>query len=952
MTLPADAPLANPSANDRAAENAASADRFAPSIDIFKTLLTEASHDSTTLTSGNQAYPSVLEYVSDAIQAFKTRPSAHATHRLRAVRRHFCHALRHQSQSMLEASWSSPINEVYRCFLASGIIDHPRDEADEAVFATLSADLVTEFGKPGWLPCIQAAMQFGRSYEYRIPPSLDDIPDWFRAPYLEFLLTPPALFNNIGDADRYIDHLEDLVALIHRTVISSNNSSASASARVLSSLFMKHASFLQSYFNSRNLKSVYAKRGDLLAASLLATGAKTLWANPPELPRTRKLRFGIYASHLGPQTETYFTISHFEGIDRSRFHVILYSDRRGDHPLEAHCMTLADEFVLLPERGINEKVERIRKDDLDVLLIGTNMTAVTNVPALLGAYRLARIQIASVSSPVTTGARHIDVLLSAEWNEPDPAAADHYTERLYLMPGSVNYYAYQYDTTPATVTMTRARLGIRDDQVVFFSAASFPKVLPELSQIWAKILSLVPESVLLLMPFNPNWSKAYQTGPFVARIRRQMAAVGVAPDRLRVVATVPARADVHRIMSNADIYLDGHPFSGACSMLDPIIVGVPPVARSGGVGRSNHAASLLRMVGMDDLVASSETDYIAVATGLARDKPLRDRIRKRLGEISSMTPPPYFDIGVFSRRVANAIGDLYDQHTRSYTQLRTAGASSIKGKLRSLAAKKAGRNFELNSLTDIGLIHSLVVPFFKSCGATKHVPHLIDVGACLGQMAAPLLAQGWTADLFEPDPSSRSKLEMNMARFGSRCRIHGAAITISTENKVRFHQAAVHGLSGLSASPFAGTRAIIDVDSITLAGFLARSSSKIPDFLKIDAEGFDFEVLASNDFDRFRPRLILVEYGTHFPRQDIASVNQALSDMASKGYGSIIFNYDDDGNFANGNWLYRLNDLLIDAELPDQRSRAFGNIIFYLADDLDFLLSVHSVLDQARQSAE
>ena len=76
------------------------------------------------------------------------------------------------------------------------------------------------------------------------------------------------------------------------------------------------------------------------------------------------------------------------------------------------------------------------RDDLDLIVTLTNVAAVTNQMALLCCHRLARAQVASMSSPVTTGLGNNDYFLSAEFNESDDAAA-HYTETLCRIPGTV-----------------------------------------------------------------------------------------------------------------------------------------------------------------------------------------------------------------------------------------------------------------------------------------------------------------------------------------------------------------------------------------------------------------------------------------------------------------------------------------------------------------------------------
>jgi len=71
--------------------------------------------------------------------------------------------------------------------------------------------------------------------------------------------------------------------------------------------------------------------------------------------------------------------------------------------------------------------------------------------------------------------------------------------------------------------------------------------------------------------------------------------------------------------------------------------------------------------------------------------------------------------------------------------------------------------------------------------------------------------------------------------------------------------------------------------------------------------------------------------------------------MVARGYGALVFGYDDDGNFAQGRWQYRLTSLLVDAPAsaaaPAGSGRSFGNILFYERDDRSFLSFVHALLE-------
>src|SRR5262249_57105976 len=140
------------------------------------------------------------------------------------------------------------------------------------------------------------------------------------------------------------------------------------------------------------------------------------------------------------------------------------------------------------------------------IFLGTNTTAVTNDITLLALHRLARIQVAGVCSCTATGMRNVDYYLSGRLSEPSDAQA-HYTERLLMVDGPAHCYDFAGEAASApTQPLSRQDLGIPDDAVVFVSGANFYKILPELDEIWMRILAAVPASRLLLYPFNPNWS--------------------------------------------------------------------------------------------------------------------------------------------------------------------------------------------------------------------------------------------------------------------------------------------------------------------------------------------------------------------------------------------------------------------------------------------------------------
>jgi hypothetical protein len=117
---------------------------------------------------------------------------------------------------------------------------------------------------------------------------------------------------------------------------------------------------------------------------------------------------------------------------------------------------------------------------------------------------------------------------------------------------------------------------------------------------------------------------------------------------------------------------------------------------------------------------------------------------------------------------------------------------------------------------------------------------------------------------------------------------------------------------------------------VRLGEFLVEQGVQRIDFLKVDTEGWDFEVLAGHDFERLRPKIVFVEYGAERQRPKLIPV---LEEMRSRGYRALLFHFTDDGNFQKGIWQTRLLSVLPGERASELPSDAFGNILFYSCDE-------------------
>jgi FkbM family methyltransferase len=149
-----------------------------------------------------------------------------------------------------------------------------------------------------------------------------------------------------------------------------------------------------------------------------------------------------------------------------------------------------------------------------------------------------------------------------------------------------------------------------------------------------------------------------------------------------------------------------------------------------------------------------------------------------------------------------------------------------------------------------------------------------------------LYRRGWRGINLDPTPGS-------MRRF-RQMRPHDINLEIaigSVESLGKFHLFDDPSLNTFSAElarhhgKRSRLREIVEVPQLPLAGVLARHlpAGRTVDFLSIDVEGLDLDVLRSNDWDSYRPALVLVE---DLDSRDLAAAlaTEVSRFLAARGY--------------------------------------------------------------------
>jgi predicted O-linked N-acetylglucosamine transferase (SPINDLY family) len=111
---------------------------------------------------------------------------------------------------------------------------------------------------------------------------------------------------------------------------------------------------------------------------------------------------------------------------------------------------------------------------------------------------------------------------------------------------------------------------------------------------------------------------------------------GVDGDRIKLMPPILDQREHLQTYSQVDVALDPFPYHGTTTTMEALWMGVPVVTLEGDRHAARVGASILSCLGLGELVAHNEDEYVQIATRLAapdsRLNVLRRSLRSRLSE--------------------------------------------------------------------------------------------------------------------------------------------------------------------------------------------------------------------------------------------------------------------------------------------------------------------------------
>lgn len=357
--------------------------------------------------------------------------------------------------------------------------------------------------------------------------------------------------------------------------------------------------------------------------------------------RHARLRVAYVSADFREHVVSYLMAGVLEQHDRERVDTIGISLRAEDgSPTGRRMKAACDQFVEVARKSDREVAALLRELGVDIAVDLMGFTRGCR-PGIF-ANRAAPVQVGYLGYPGTSGAPFIDYILADDFVIP-PAAQRHYTEQVVYLP---ECFQANDDRRLVGTTPTRAAVGLPETGLVLCCFNNSYKLNPPLFDIWMRLLLEIPDSVL--------WVLATRAGTD-GNLRREATARGVDAQRLVFAGSLPYAEHLGRL-GLADLFLDTLPYNAGATASDALRCGVPVLTCSGEAFAARMAGSLLRAVGLPELITFDLHEYESKALQLVQRPEHLAALRANLAK--SLQEAPLFNTARFCRHLEAAYREM------------------------------------------------------------------------------------------------------------------------------------------------------------------------------------------------------------------------------------------------------------------------------------------------------
>jgi protein O-GlcNAc transferase len=408
---------------------------------------------------------------------------------------------------------------------------------------------------------------------------------------------------------------------------------------------------LMSYSPKYNAQTIFSEHVRLAEQFETPLHPKiTFYTN--DLTVNRRLKIG----YVSPDFKTHSVASFIEPVlishNRDLFEIFCYSDVSAPDEVTCRIKGYSNQWRTIAGVSDEKVAKLIQKEKIDILVDLAGHTGGIN-RILVFARKPAPVQINWIGYPATTGLSAMDYKIVDGYTDPPGMTDQYYTEKLLRLPEIFLCYL-PYKDSPDVGILPALQSG----HITFGSFNNFVKIVPEVITLWSKILTMVPNSRLIMksLSFFDKTTRSYARNLFINK--------GIETERIDLLQPVPSIKDHLKLYNQIDIGLDTFPYNGTTTTCEAMWMGVPVVSLAGDTHASRVGISLLSNIGLKNLIGNTYEDYAGIAVDLAYDMKELRSLRERLREM--MAQSPLTDARQFTANLENCYRKIWEDWRNSH----------------------------------------------------------------------------------------------------------------------------------------------------------------------------------------------------------------------------------------------------------------------------------------------
>ena len=344
----------------------------------------------------------------------------------------------------------------------------------------------------------------------------------------------------------------------------------------------------------------------------------------------QKKRIGYFSSDFYNHATMHLMQKVFELHDTNYFEIFIYSYGKFQDEVTERLKNnvyIFRDVSLLTDQEINVIA---RNDNLDVAIDLKGFTRETRLSIF--SYRVAKIQISYLGYPGSIGAKFIDYLIADRTIIPKEYEK-FYSEKIIFMPNT--YQCNDDSKIISNIKLNRKDFDLPDGAVIFTCFNAAFKITEIEFNIWMRLLKEIENSHLWLLSSNIFMEK---------NLKKEAAKRGI--DKSRLTFAKKLTLDQHLARhSLGDIFLDTFNYNAHTTASDALWGGMPLVTYAGKSFSSRVSASLLKSLGLTELICSSEKEYYEKALDLGRNPNKVSYLKQKISK--NKFSYPLFDSRLF-----------------------------------------------------------------------------------------------------------------------------------------------------------------------------------------------------------------------------------------------------------------------------------------------------------------